>query len=527
MSIIGPFVFLLSLLAAEAKPVPKVPLGKETTYVTGPLDKNGFVDYETALNDRLAKGIAPEKNANVLIWQALGPTPEGGAGMPAEYFKRLGIAEPPKKGDYIVGMTAFLRDHLKLEQGAHEAIFDQQARAGQRPWTAKDYPHIAAWLKVNEKPLAVAIEASKRPQYYNPVVSRPSERGPGALICALMPSLQKCREVARLLTCRAMLRVGEGKFDDAWQDLLACHRLARLVGRGASLIDSLVAIALDAIACNADLAYLEHARLTPRQIRDRMKDLRGLPAIPPVADRLDLAERFTYLDSVQVVRGRGIGMMEGLAGGKAEKATKEELKGLGRIDWAPAFRDGNRSYDRLVAALRLKDRAARKKAIDKCEAEVKALREEARDPQNLLVLMMAKNPPEKMEKDVAHAIGKAIGSVLITLLLPAAGKVQDAHDRAEQIQHNVQVAFALGAYRHDQGRYPANLDELAPRYLKTVPGDIFSGKPLIYRPSEKGYLFYSVGVNGKDEGGRWYDDDPPGDDLRVRMPLPELKQKKK
>ena len=55
---------------------------------------------------------------------------------------------------------------------------------------------------------------------------------------------------------------------------------------------------------------------------------------------------------------------------------------------------------------------------------------------------------------------------------------------------------------------------------------LFAGKPLIYRPSETGYLLYSVGVNGKDDEGRWYDDDPPGDDPSVRMPLPELKPKK-
>src|SRR5271166_1220289 len=98
MNIIVSYVLLLSLLPAEGKPAAKVPLGKETTYVTGPLDKEGYVDYETALNDRLAKGVTPEKNANVLLWQALGPTPEGGNGMPADYFKRLGIPEPPKRG---------------------------------------------------------------------------------------------------------------------------------------------------------------------------------------------------------------------------------------------------------------------------------------------------------------------------------------------------------------------------------------------------------------------------------------------
>ena len=68
-----------------------MPLGKETTYVTGPLDKEGYIDYEAALNDRLGKGITPEKNANVLLWKALRPDARGGKGMPAEFFKRLGI----------------------------------------------------------------------------------------------------------------------------------------------------------------------------------------------------------------------------------------------------------------------------------------------------------------------------------------------------------------------------------------------------------------------------------------------------
>src|SRR6516225_7646102 len=103
MSIIASPLLVCLLLAGQDKPTPKLPIGKETTYVTGPLDKEGFVDYEAALNERLGKGVTPEKNANVLLWKALGPAPEGGAGMPAEFFKQLGIAEPPKNGAYFVG----------------------------------------------------------------------------------------------------------------------------------------------------------------------------------------------------------------------------------------------------------------------------------------------------------------------------------------------------------------------------------------------------------------------------------------
>jgi hypothetical protein len=114
--------------------------------------------------------------------------------------------------------------------------------------------------------------------------------------------------------------------------------------------------------------------------------------------------------------------------------------------------------------------------------------------------------------------------MLVNLLMPAFQKVQAAGERAEQIRYNVQTAFALAAYRLDNKRYPAKLDDLAPKYLAAVPLDVFTGKPLTYRPTEKGYLFYSFGPNGKDDEGRWYDDDPRGDDPGVRMPLPELKK---
>jgi hypothetical protein len=110
--------------------------------------------------------------------------------------------------------------------------------------------------------------------------------------------------------------------------------------------------------------------------------------------------------------------------------------------------------------------------------------------------------------------------VLVVLFLPTSRGVQRAFDRVEQVQRNVQIALALAAYRADHGRYPEKLDALAPAYLAQVPGDLFSGKPMVYRPAATGYVLYSVGVNGRDENGHGPDDNPPGDDLRVRMPPP-------
>ena len=81
--------FLLSAAAHAQDATPakktkgKFTIGKDTTYVTGPVDKQGYIDYQSALNERLSKGVTPESNANVLFWRALGPHPER-ATMPAD-----------------------------------------------------------------------------------------------------------------------------------------------------------------------------------------------------------------------------------------------------------------------------------------------------------------------------------------------------------------------------------------------------------------------------------------------------------
>jgi hypothetical protein len=428
--------------------------------------------------------------------------------MPAEYFKRLGIDEPPKDGDYFVGLSKYQQGRPDLQREELDALADQQSWAAKRPWTAEDYPHIAAWIKANDKPLAVIIEATKRTEYFNPLVARRKDKGPTSLIGALIPSVQKCREVASALAGRAMLRTGAGEFDDAWQDLLACHRLARLVARGASLIEALVGNAIDQIASQADLAYLECADLSGPQVRDCLKDLQALPPFPPLADQIDLFERFMYLEALQLMsRGADV-----VSGGESTAADK---KAMMRIDWEPAFIAGNRWYDRLVAAMRHKDRAERKKALGQIENDLTTLQKNIPSPNVLSKLLLSRK-----------ARGKAIGDTFITLLMPAFSKVQDSRDRCEQTQRNLHMAFALAAYRADSGSYPAKLDNLAPMYLAAIPDDLFSGKAIVYHPAEQGYLLYSVGVNEVDDDGQGYEDEPPGDDLVVRMPLPELKRKK-
>jgi hypothetical protein len=505
---------------SEKRRTPRFTISKETTYVTGPVDKDGCIDYAAALNERLGKGVGPADNANVLLWKAFGPRPAGRP-MPPEFFKWMGVETPPERGDYYIDPLRYLKEHPEAKPDKETAeILNDMDRASVRPWTERDYPYLAAWLKANERPVGLVVKATSRPQYYSPLVAAPTAAGPGGLLSALLPGVQKCRALAQALTIRAMLRVGQGRPDEAWQDLLACHRLGRLLARGGTLIEALVGIAIDNVAANSDVAFLDRARLNAKQTKDCLRDLQGLPPVPALADRVNLGERFLFLDTVMMINRHGLEYLEGISAGRKPRAPRAKAQDtLAGVDWDPALRNANRWYDRLASAMRLQDRAAREKQFNRIDEELKGLKASLRTsgdlPGDLLKAVAA-------EGTAAKARGKLIGDLLISLLMPAIRKVQQAGDRIEQVQRNLHVAFALAAYQREHGNYPKTLDALAPKYLPHVPPDLFSGKALVYHPSEKGYLLYSVGVNGRDEQGRSYDDDPPGDDLPVRMPLPPL-----
>src|SRR5262249_48657492 len=154
-----------------------------------------------------------------------------------------------------------------------ERFVDQLEQAGERPWAVPQYPHLASWLKANRNPLALLIEGTRRTHYFAPLVARGNE----PVVAVILPASTSSPQAGRAALARAMLRLGEERYADAWQALLACHRLGRLLAHGGTLIEYLVGISIDNAASAADLAYVDQAKLTARQLRACLSDLRRLP----------------------------------------------------------------------------------------------------------------------------------------------------------------------------------------------------------------------------------------------------------
>ena len=521
--------------AANNTPPVLMTISKETTRITGPLHKDGYVDYVAALNELGSKGVTPTNNAAALIWRAFGPE-EIDKSERSEFFKLLGVAPLPRDGDYFIPLDQYaprqgtpIKNGGDLSRGNQPGVtHDPVYVAGERPWSAAEFPTLAHWLKANEKPLAVMVEASKRPRRYDPLI----ESSDQTLIEVLLPALHLYREAAFTLAARAALRINEGKTDAAWDDLMAIHRLARLAAQGPTLVDAMVADAIEAVACGGDQVLLQHSRLSAATATKMLSDLRKLPPLSNMADKIDLNERFMFLDAVGFVARNGIGdfmkavnLISQLSTGNADSnqnsTNHNEIKNiapqppdrarLARIDWNLILRMGNTWYDRMVEALRKPTRAERKRAIDKIQTDLRALAAKAGDFKSFVA-----SPPTGSQA----AVSLRLGELLVSLLLPGIGSASNAEDRTAMQFDLTKMGFALAAYYADRGSYPERLTMLTPKYIAAIPRDIFTNGELRYKQSANGYLLYSVGVNGVDDNGNGTTDCRNGeswDDLSVRV----------
>jgi hypothetical protein len=506
--------------APEGKPKP-FNVGKSTTYVTGPVDSAGFVDYAAALNERLARGVTPDTNANVAIWRVLGPTAPtiptrrqdaSGVKPPAGFFAKLGVAEPPATGDYFVGIRAYC-DRAAPNQ--ESSLKELTTRLSVRTWKAAEYKDLIGWISANEKPLAALREAVKLPDYYNPVIPLTGQRGESkGLLSAPLPSVNAIRdELAPCLACRAMLMLDQNRPDEAWADLMTCHRLGRLIGRGGLVAEAVEGMKVELLACRAEAAFLDRAGLDLKGIERCTRDLLALPPIPPVADKFDLAERFMFLDVVMETSRQGVWFLERCAGWQNHPNPLRYGPFEG-VDWDPALEAANAWYDRLVATSREPDRAVRTQKFGEFRRDLKPVHNRVMDPTQLAKLLPDVNVPPRRK-------GEALGDIIVSLrLLYAGDKVLEAAERAQQHSDTILVAFAATWYQRFNGKYPDSLAQLTPTYLLTVPRDVFTGGELIYRPEAKGFVLYGVGANGRDDGGRGPDSKPAGDDIVVRIPMP-------
>jgi hypothetical protein len=535
MTLLSAIAFLATTAAAQSvdsKPTPKlgpvkVTISKETTYLTGPLRPDGWIDFAAVINKNCGEGVTAENNAAVPFWRAVGGNVLL-AKTRVEFFRQLKSDVPPDDGSYLKSQYEYLphcKEHPATSTPQYEAwekdVLDQLEIAKSRPWKSAEFPVLAGWLEANSRPLALICECTKRQRFFEPLIVAPDTP---IWKSDFAPELTGGRCAVELLRLRAMQRLAEGKTDDAWQDLLTCHRLARLLAQRPLLINALISYALDQFASDTDAAFVQHAKLTPKDLLRCRRELAELPALPSARASL-FGERLCSIDFLRWVAG-GDSEARDMAGGfvlvDKLKETRNKLLADRRVDWDIVFRAQIADFDETDKALQLSSDFLRREELKRLERTSREAAKKVNDPAALTKLLGSSG--------TSVEISQKLATVLLGADVSGYSGIVSARMTATVKTQLTDFAIALTLYHHDHNAYPPRLADLAPTYIAELPRDPFSNRDYVYHLQDGGYTLYSVGRNGRDDHGAnaWADHlkqfenegdpDKVPDDLCIRSP---------
>jgi len=347
---------------------------------------------------------------------------------------------------------------------------------------------VAELLENGAEALEVFSKGVAKPGYwadYRPPAAQPARTsgqgpaleiaGPGlapAVLAGVMPSLGSYKKLARKLALRASWRAWQGDLEGACADCLALHKIGwHMEGRGL-IVEQLVGTAIEGLARGTILMIADRADIPADLLGSMQQQLQQQFSERDVVVRFEAGKIFWY-DYVQKTftdDGEGGGRPLGVALPLVAGDWKDGLLGLVTFSY-PGRRETMRKIDEFYR-----------------QAE----------------LLLEQPPWQTGRSDEAERLKKIVAdSFLLHAVADSAVRLGHLAWRTKTGRHALVTILALLRYRKDKGVYPDDLNTLlAAGYVREIPIDPYSGRPLGYRKTTDRCVLYSWGENLTDDGGR-------------------------
>ena len=284
------------------------------------------------------------------------------------------------------------------------------------------------------------------------------------------PHYQKIREMARLLALQAQTDAGQGDWNGAVNADLDAIQVGEQLPRGGPLIGMLVGVACQAIGRKQ--AWTAPSHLTAAQSQAAAQRLTQIRAY-----------HVPYLNTLQEEKWTG---QAGLLEIVRHPDWSVELAKI-TIQYPSGGESTDDSPGRWVLATRIRLMGKRRILADYTQTLDRMIAE-ARQP---------------FAAHFSIPTAASAGDPITDMLMPSFGNMRINEVSADTQNALLSVTLALRAYKLDHGAYPPTLAALAPQYLQAIPPDPFAlSGPVLYKRTGTNYLLYSVGPDGKDDGGR-------------------------
>jgi hypothetical protein len=308
------------------------------------------------------------------------------------------------------------------------------------------------------------------------------------------PDLKKARALCYLVCMRAKLNAANGQLEKAFSDLLVCYRFGRHLMGPKVLIEQLVGIGIISNANQASLEVLKRAELTSGILKDFQQELESIRSERIFIDFT--AEKFFLYENTQIMFTD-----DGKGGGRIKQAEVEAI--------ARTYKQQEQMSSQEVEKLKLRwNNLEKRQTIE--------LADKVYEYYNRIV----RKTPYQMRSE-GKPFEKAMAEVtrnnaLLEMLAPNS-RVIEMFFRCEAESDALITILAISRYKADNGKLPQKVNELVSTgYLKSLPMDPYSNKPLVYKKAKDDFMLYSLGADFDDDGGmssKWGEGEQGGDQV--------------
>jgi hypothetical protein len=304
---------------------------------------------------------------------------------------------------------------------------------------------------------------------------------------SLFPHLAKIKGVLQVLKLRASAELAAGQTDAAFTDVKLMFWLCDSMEHEPFLISHLVRIAGRQIATQPVWEGLARHQWSDAQLQD----LQGRFARADFTSALDR--------TLSGERAGGLTVMDGLLNRKTRVATLDMLLEPQGID---DDRQPHRAW-RNVAGWLVPSGWYQMEKVSYGKMFEQNILGGWDSGEKLFHPRVVEENELLFVKQIAHGPVHQVWNhyLFARMILPALMKSSQRSARAQSTAHQAALACALERFYLAEKKYPAALTELVPKYLAKVPHEVVSPEPMRYRAENGGYVLWSAGWDGKDEGG--------------------------
>jgi len=409
---------------------------------------------------------------------------------------------------------------------------------------------INNWISENEQALQLVADASKKPYCWREYKTHRDTCDTTQMIAVLIPDLQNFRGLARALSWRAQLRAEQGRYEDAFNDLKACYQFGQHIRGDKSLIEQLVGIAIEAIAVQTIRDVIGRYHIDSATLATLQQDFEQMIANEDFTVSIRF-EKLSIYDEIQRVFTGGLGGSHIIPKCIVELEPAVQVIGLSGGNEGASFtkKQGQSWLSKLISGVRYEicelggfiyeaGRFIKKTGYILFLHPNKQQTKESVDRVYSYWDRISRKSPAQIQTEGIDVEKESMeivrGNILLEIFTPALGRIIELSHRIRVDVEATLAVIAILRYKQDTGDYPAKLDELVTAgYLKELPMDPYTDKPLIYKKTDGNFTLYSIGSNFKDDGGesgkdskgrptKWRDN---GD--TVFWPVPEFSQEPK